>query len=77
MSKLCAAGELFALQILSVMDILGSVSAILDLLTLRVQPTLVGRLGGSRTIRWTEAVDRPFPDVEFTCLRSAIGPVRP
>ena len=30
------------------MDILGGVSAILDLLTLRVQPTLVGRLGGSQ-----------------------------
>ena len=47
-SKLRAAGEFFARQILSVLDILGDASAILDLRTLRVRPTLVGRLGGSR-----------------------------
>ncbi len=31
---------------------------------------------GSRTIRWTEAVDRLYPDGEFTCPRSVIGVVR-
>jgi len=47
-SKLRAAGEFFARQILSVLDILGVAFANLDLRTLRVRPTLVGRLGGSR-----------------------------
>ena len=28
-----------------------------------------------RTIRWTEAVDRPLPDGHFTCHRSVIGAV--
>jgi hypothetical protein len=47
-SKLRAAGEFFARQILSVLDILGVAFANLDLRTLRVRPTLVGRLGGLR-----------------------------
>ena len=40
----------------------------------------LGRAGSStnnrRTIRWTEKVDRPLPDGEFTCHRSIIGGVR-
>jgi hypothetical protein len=31
----------------------------------------------ARTIRWTEAGDRPLPDWKFTCPRSVIGGVRP
>ena len=30
-----------------------------------------------RTIRWTEAGDRPLPDGRFTCPRAVIGDVRP
>jgi hypothetical protein len=29
----------------------------------------------ARTIRWTEAGDRPLPDGKFTCPRSVIGGV--
>ncbi len=32
---------------------------------------------GGRTIRWTEAVDRPLLDGKFTCRRWVIGGVPP